>query len=442
MIAYILRRTLLGVPIILGVLLVTFVLFHGVAGDPAALMAGKNASPRELEELRRQLRLDRPLLFGHWRRTELFRPASFATGPDRFGDWPGTVWRGPAPHGVLRLMPGAALRIRREWPETTPERLRCTVEFRGSLRVLDAGFQSTRWRRVRLPLPANVRAVTLTAGVAGADLRGISVQRRQTNPLDSQFLATLQEVVDLRRNPVSGRLRLSFFNFGETLLTHEPIRRVLLRGLGPSLALTVPIFIVELLLAIGIAMVSAFWRDTWVDRSLVILSVAGMSISYLVYILLGQYFLAYYWNLFPVWGCESWRNFVLPVLVGVASGMGGSVRFYRTVFLNEIYRDHIRTARSKGCSTLRIMTAHVLPNALIPIITRIAVVLPFLYTGSLLLESFFGIPGLGYAGVGALANADLQLLKALVLVGALMFVAANIFADVAYALVDPRVRLN
>lgn len=442
MISYILRRTALGIPIVLGVMLVTFILFHGVAGDPAALMAGKNAAPRELEELRERLGLDRPLLYGHWRKTELFRPVSFRDGPGSFGSCPGTLWLGPRGHGRLHLMPGAALRIPREWEEKTQGRIRCTVVFRGSLRVLDAGFQGRDWRKIHVDITPSSPALVLTSGIEGADLDRVYVQRRQSNPLDSQFVASLREIADLCRSPTTGRLKLSFFNFGETLLTHEPIRTVLLRGLGPSLALTLPIFVVELLLAVGIAMVSAYWRDTWIDRSLVIVSVAGMSISYLVYILLGQYFLAYYWNLFPVWGCESWRNFVLPVLVGVVSGVGGSVRFYRTVFLNEVYQDHIRTARAKGCGPWRIMTAHVLPNALIPIITRVAVVLPFLYTGSLLLESFFGIPGLGYAGVGALANADLQLLKALVLVGALMFVAANILADVAYALVDPRVRLH
>ena len=167
-----------------------------------------------------------------------------------------------------------------------------------------------------------------------------------------------------------------------------------------------------------------------------------MSISYLVYIVLGQFVLAYYLNWFPVWGCDSWHYFVLPVLIGTVGGLGAGVRFYRSVFIEEVNRPHVQAAFAKGLHPVRIVLVHVFPNALIPVITRIAVVLPFLYTGSLLLESFFGIPGLGYASVNALANADLQMLKALVLIGAFLFVAANLIADLLYAWVDPRVRLR
>ena len=171
MIAYILRRTALGVPIVLGVMLVTFILFHAVAGDPAALMAGKNAAPRELEELRERLGLDRPLLFGHWRQTELFHPVSFRDSPGSFGTWPGTRWCGPRGRGSLHLMPGAALRIPREWEEKKGAILRCTVVFRGSLRVLDAGFQGQGRRRIHAYISASNAAVVLTAGLDGADLR-------------------------------------------------------------------------------------------------------------------------------------------------------------------------------------------------------------------------------------------------------------------------------
>ena len=167
-----------------------------------------------------------------------------------------------------------------------------------------------------------------------------------------------------------------------------------------------------------------------------------MSISYLVLILLAQWFLGYYCNWFPVWGWGSWKYLALPVLVGIASGLGGGVRFYRTVFVDELRREYLRTARAKGCSRLSIYGRHLLRNAAIPVITRASSVLPFLFTGSLLLETFFGIPGLGFAGVDALNNADLQLLKALVIVSALLFVLLNLLADLAYAWADPRIRLE
>ncbi|MFA7184455.1 MAG: ABC transporter permease, partial [Victivallales bacterium] len=127
---------------------------------------------------------------------------------------------------------------------------------------------------------------------------------------------------------------------------------------------------------------------------------------------------------------------------GIAGGLGGSVRFYRTVFVNELNREYLRTAAAKGCSNFTIYTRHLLRNAAIPIITHATAALPFLFTGSLLLETFFGIPGLGYLGVEALNNSDLQLLKALVIISAILFVTMNTLADIAYAWADPRIRLK
>jgi peptide/nickel transport system permease protein len=439
---YILRRILGSFPILIGVLLVTFVLFHLAAGDPAALVVGKNAGARELENVREQLGLNRPLLWGHWCRTERLPALDFRLGAGSWEGVEGAAWvEDTDDSGRLELAPHTVATLPLGWVDPgVPYRL--VVESRGALQVQDEALEAERWSRQTVRVAGDADQVTFGTTDEGAELRGYRLQRRQENPWNSQFVGALREVVDLRPDPDTGRRRLSFFNFGRTLLTDEPIREVLLQGLGPSLALMIPVFVGELVLAIAIAMVSAYRRDTLVDRSLMVFSVASMSISYLVYILFGQYVLAYGLDLFPVWGFESWRHLLLPVIVGIASGLGGSVRFYRTVFLNELHQDHIRTARAKGCGPARILLRHVLPNAMIPILTRVSVVLPFLYTGSLLLESFFGIPGLGYLSVNALANADLQLLKALVLTGALLFVSANILADIAYAYVDPRIRLR
>ena len=443
MLRYVCRRLLAAIPIILGVLLITFVLFHCAAGDPAALMAGKNASARELQELRQELKLDRPLLYGHWRRCEIFKEQLFGRNAGLWSGVPGCEWRQvPDAPGYLHLLPGTAASVPRQWEPGVGDRYRLVLRFRGELTVQDQDCRAEEWAHARLPLSAGSAQLTFLAGPEGADLAAYRAEEYQANSFDSQFVAALREIVDWRRDPESGGFGLSFFNFGNTVLTREPIKQVLRNGVGPSLALMTPIFVIELGLALFIAMVSAYWRDRWVDRFLVFVSVAGMSVSYLVYILVGQYYLGYYLDLFPVWGYHSWRNLILPVTVGVISGLGGSVRFYRSVFLNELYREHVRTALAKGCSTCRLLAHHVFPNALIPVITRVAVVLPFLYTGSLLLESFVGIPGLGYAGVNALANADLQLLKALVILGSFLFVAANIIADIGYALVDPRVKLR
>ena len=136
------------------------------------------------------------------------------------------------------------------------------------------------------------------------------------------------------------------------------------------------------------------------------------------------------------------RFLALPILVGLISGIGGDVRFYRTVFLEESARDFVRTARAKGASEARIMTRHVLRNALIPILTRVVLAIPFLFTGSILLEAFFGIPGLGSMTFDAIAANDFSTLRTMVFVGSLLFIFGQIATDISYGLVDPRVRFE
>ncbi len=167
-----------------------------------------------------------------------------------------------------------------------------------------------------------------------------------------------------------------------------------------------------------------------------------MSINYLVYIVAGQYFLAYKSGWFPVWGYESAKYLMLPVIIGVVSGLGSNIRFYRTVMLDEMYKDYVRTAFAKGVSKPRVLFVHVLKNAMIPIITNVVIAIPFLYTGSLLLESFFGIPGLGYLSINAILSADIDVVRAIVLIGALLFVISNLLTDICYAVADPRVKLK
>jgi peptide/nickel transport system permease protein len=216
----------------------------------------------------------------------------------------------------------------------------------------------------------------------------------------------------------------------------------MLDGIGPSLMLTVPIFFAGLITSVMLSLFCAFWRDTWVDRFFVVLSVALMSINYLVWIVGGQYLLGFKLGWFPVWGFESPRYLVLPVLIGVFSGLGAELRFYRTIMLDEAHRDYVRTARAKGVSRGGVLFKHVLKNAMIPIITNTVIAIPFLYTGSLLLESFFGIPGLGYLGINAINSSDVDVVRAIVLIGSILFVAANLLTDICYAVVDPRVKLT
>lgn len=383
--SFIVRRFFYSLLVICGVLFLTFVLFNLAAGDPAAAALGKNARPAEVEALRRELGADLPLFWGHCRRTEAFRP----------GDKPGSFVRNfPAPDvlAVVTLPDGTTREVKiAPGAESFRVSPGCRVEFR-------------RW---------------------------------QDNPANSQFLRSFGEIVSFRREFPYVR----FFDFGRTISTREPIRELLLRGVGPSLALMIPVFFGELLLGVLLALVSAACRDRLPDRLLVILSVCFMSVSYLVLIIASQWLFGYKLGWFPIWGFDGPKYLLLPILTGILFGVGGNVRFFRTVFIDELGKEYLRTAVAKGLPPRTVYGRHLLRNAALQILTKAGAGLPFLFTGSLLLESFFGIPGLGFAGVDALYNSDIQLLKAVVVLSSILFVFINFLTDLAYAWADPRVRI-
>jgi peptide/nickel transport system permease protein len=237
------------------------------------------------------------------------------------------------------------------------------------------------------------------------------------------------------------------FDFGRSDADDTPIAERLRRGVGPSLVVTVPIFAVGLLISIALSLFVAYFRETYIDRTGVLLCVMAMSVSIVLYIVGGQYLVGKLLRWFPLSGFDPSpevvaRFLALPWVIGIVNGLGSDVRFYRTVFVEETGRDYVRTARAKGAGDGRIMVRHVLRNALIPILTHVVVAIPLLFVGSLLLESFFGIPGLGSITVDAIHGNDFSTLRAIVFLGALLFVLAQILTDLSYTLVDPRVRLQ
>jgi peptide/nickel transport system permease protein len=250
-----------------------------------------------------------------------------------------------------------------------------------------------------------------------------------------------------REDPRSGEESLRFgFDFGRSDADDSLIADQLRDRVGASLALTVPLFVLGLLVGVVLSLLVAFFRDTYIDRMGVFLCVLAMSVSMLLFIIGGQFLIGKLLRWFPISGFDASlellpRFLALPVLVGVAHGFGGDVRFYRTVFLEETGRDYVRTARAKGCGEGRIMARHVLRNAMIPILTRVVLAIPFLFTGALLLESFFGIPGLGSLTVDAINGNDFSTLRTMVYIFSLAFILGQILTDISYALVDPRVRL-
>ena len=246
--------------------------------------------------------------------------------------------------------------------------------------------------------------------------------------LDSQFITFVS-------NLLKGEL-------GYSVELKEPVTSVLLRGVGPSLSLTVPILVGGTLLALMQALLSAAWRGRWVDKSILVVSTVLMSVNYVVWVLAGQFFLAYKAGLFPIWGYESAAYLALPVLIGIVSSLGVDVRFFRTALLDEIYKPYILTARSRGRSAAYILVFHVLRNALIPIVTYVSLSIPYLFSGSLLLESFFGIPGLGSVAINAIHSSDMAVVRGVVVMSALVYQFVNLLTDLAYAALDPRVRLK
>ena len=246
--------------------------------------------------------------------------------------------------------------------------------------------------------------------------------------LDSQFF---NFVFDLAKG-----------NFGISTEYDEPVSDVLKRGVGPSLSLTVPILVGGTVIALSLALLCAAFRGGKTDRAVLVGSTLLMSVNYVVWILAGQYFLSYKSGLFPVWGYESAAYLALPVLIGVFSSLGPDVRFFRAAVLDEINKPYVRTAQAKGLSRTRILLVHVLRNSLIPVVTYISLSIPFLFTGSLMLETFFGIPGLGSVSINAIHSSDMAVVRAVVVLGALLYQVVNLLTDLLYAWLDPRVRLG
>jgi peptide/nickel transport system permease protein len=433
MLSYILRRTAYSILVIVGVMLLTFVLFRFAAGDPAEILLGKNPSPFEVEQLRKDLSSDKPLFWGNWQKTEIFRSVRF----NEKKEYSGIKTEGSSEYckGFLKI-DGGKLSFTRNF-KLTGTKLSANIVFRGYFTFNGNKYFSSNWKNIFIEVQ-NSQEILIISTDKRLELKSVEFYREYKTPWDSQLLASFREIMSISDTfPF-----LCFLNFGKTLQTKEDIRHVLWRGMWPSLFLMLPIFFGELVLGIALALISTAFRGQWVDRVIMISAVAGMSISYLVFIIFGQWYLGYYFNWFPVWGYGSLKYLALPVIIGILSGLGGGVRFYRTVFVNELNREYLRTAAAKGCTPYSVYSKHLLGNAMIPIITRATTLLPFLFTGSLLLESFFGIPGLGYAGINALMNSDLQMIKSLVIVTAFIFVFVNLLSDIAYAWADPRVRLE
>ena len=239
---------------------------------------------------------------------------------------------------------------------------------------------------------------------------------------------------------------LLWFDFGTSDRENVDIKEEISRRIWPSFAVALPTFTIGILASLVFSMLVAFMRGTYLDAWGVVACVVMMSISTLFYIIGGQYFFGKLLKLFPVSGYDtgihSLKFLILPVVIGVISSIGGGVRFYRTVFLEELGKDYVKTARAKGMSEAVVLFKHVMKNAMIPVLTNVVVSIPFLFYGSLIMESFFSIPGLGSFTINAINAQDFAIVRAMVYLGSILYIIGLVMTDISYTLVDPRIRFE
>ncbi len=244
---------------------------------------------------------------------------------------------------------------------------------------------------------------------------------------------------------VQESLKLFRFDFGFSD-SNRNIAQDIKERMFPSLSIALPTFIIALVTNISLALLLVLFRGTVLDSSMMVIAVMIMSISSLFYIIAGQVIFSKLWHWVPISGYESGlggiKFIILPIFIGVFAGIGSGVRWYRSIFLEQINQDYVKTARAKGLSEIRVLFGHVLKNGMLPILTGVVVVIPTLFMGSLIMESFFGIPGLGSYTIDAINSQDFAIVKAMVFLGSVLYIIGLILTDISYTLFDPRVKLG
>jgi peptide/nickel transport system permease protein len=451
MTAYIIRRCLYAIPTLIGVNVFVFALFFFVNSpdDMARFHVGRRATPDKLDAWKREHSLDLPYFHNAgWRRigslaaVEKENKAEFTTA-------------GTGTYALVIETPASA----KEAQERTL-RVQCSDPKR---LVLPNGFGSdgaitlpadTLKRRFVFEIAPNTGSQQQTeaaraTGESEAPALTATFTVQSPAPLhrvlleykaEQQFLSRFTQTIFFQRS-----VKMLFFSYGKSddgrIIGDEIVKRIV-----PSLSIAIPVLFLAMFVDIFFSMLAAFYRGTYVDYWGVILCVLLMSISGLFYIMGGQVLFSKALRLVPIsgydYGVHSIKFVALPIAIIIISGMGGSIRFYRTVFLEEINKDYVRTARAKGLSEASVLFIHTLKNAMLPILTSVVVGLPFLFAGNLLLESFFAVPGMGSFMLDAIQRQDFAIVQAMVCLGSFLYIVGLVMTDISYTLVDPRVRLE
>ena len=403
MIGFIVRRLLYIIPVLGGVLALTLFLFFVVADDPVLAYAGQDPTAEQLRALRKKYGLDVPAFFS----------AGWLAGED-----------------ILEVK----RRGRLEGAFSSLDRLVREEQ----IDVEAADELKRRWKRgTRLAgrgdaINAELAALAPVAAIE-VDFGDIYLTPREAEEvaarsfLDAQFF------------------RVARFDFDESMQYEESIWSLIARKLPISLSITIPMFLIGVAAELTLALFAASRRGRAMDTLITVLAVLAMSIPFLSYIVFGQW-IAAETRLFPVsgWapGLGGVKYLAFPILIGVIAGLGSAVRFYRAVLLEEMQSDYVRTARAKGVREGNVLFIHVLRNAGIPIITRLSVVIPFLITGSLLIERLFEIPGLGDLMLSGITARDFWIVMPLTYLLAVVYSLAVLGTDILYVMIDPRVRVT
>jgi peptide/nickel transport system permease protein len=274
--------------------------------------------------------------------------------------------------------------------------------------------------------------VALGAHATPAKIEALRHRWGLDRPFLVQYASFLKEVVTM--------------DFGRSYVNNQKLSEMFAEGAWVSLAVTVPPFIFGTILNIAIAMLVVWYRGSFFEKSMSLVFTGAMSVSYLVYVLFFQYYFAYKFDLFEINGyLPGWRAIsflILPWMIEIIIAMGPDVRLYRSIFLDEVKADYVRTARAKGLPESKVMFKHVLKNAMIPVLTYTVISVPFLIMGAFVVERFFGLPGIGDLLVTSVSSGDFPVIKGVTVLLAVSYAMFNLFTDLLYAWVDPRVKLS
>ncbi len=450
---FITRRLLQSVLTIFGVMLITFLLFRVVSKDIASANLGRRATERMKAEWRQRYGYDRPTLINWHHRLTI---ADHTKGDLPLGVK--DVGNGQAAE-VLALflpseedndnLPGTAnvlrgryvFRLRRETPLA---KLTAGKALVAKPRLSEGQAGSA----AETPKPIVTFTLTdgtdITIDLTGVKTCGDVLDRINHHPKNHERLeASISEwsAGDLWDSQFFHHLYDTATFRTRSLKDNQTLWKIIRQRAPKSLAITVPAFAVGWVLAMIIACFVAYYRGKWIDKLGVFLSVLGMCIPFLAFMIYGQ------WLMFEIsprhaYGTFYRVNVYVPIVIMVIAGLGGNVRFYRTVILDEIYRDYVRTARAKGASLGSILFKHVLRNCMLPILTSLIMTIPFLIMGSLLVETYFGIPGLGDLMITSIQDRNEPIINAMVFLTAIIYTFGVLITDISYALFDPRIRLQ